>query len=186
MFWNLYPDDVTSLRTEVQTVHAARAATHTHTTTYTYTTTPTSQTEDVTLRSFTTYPVRTSSLSDKHPETDRLAMVDVKDIHEDDLVQTEWENYCEEPIERHLCVNCFPETEERRVKCMAFAVYQGVVLTEEGSKEHHKQLVELLRRLHPVMLYDTWLKDYTMTDAVRGLTTIHPLQKRKGPKLPLL
>ena len=49
-----------------------------------------------------------------------------------------------------------------------------MLLMEEGSKQHHDQLVELLRAVYPVMLYDCWVRDYIFTDAMRGLTTLHP------------
>ena len=82
--------------------------------------------------------------------------------------------YSNEPIERYLSVNHSPETEERWTKFIAYAVYQGMLLTEQGSKPHHEQLVELLRAVYPVMLYDCCVRDYIFTDAMRGLTTLHP------------
>ena len=90
----------------------------------------------------------------------------------------DWGNYSDEPIDKpidkFLSVNYFPETEERWTKFVAYAIYQAMMLTEDGSKEHHEQLVELLRTLHPITLYDVWVKDYIYSDAMRGLTTIHP------------
>ena len=91
----------------------------------------------------------------------------IKDINEDDLIQTDWENRCGESIERRLSVNCFPETEAETE-----AVYQARMLAEDGSEEHYEQLVEVLRNLHPVMLREVWLKEFVMTEAMRGLTTI--------------
>ena len=43
---------------------------------------------------------------------------------------------------------------------MAYAIYQRMMLTEDGSKEHYEQLIGLLRTLHPIALYDVWLKNY--------------------------
>ena len=37
-----------------------------------------------------------------------------------------------------------------------------MMLTEDGSKEHYEQLVELLHTLHPITLYDVWLKEYNL------------------------
>ena len=96
------------------------------------------------------------------------------DINEDDLLQIEWDRRSNEPIERYLSVNHSPETEEHWTTFIAYAVYQGMMLTEEGSKQHHDQLVELLRAVYPVMLYDCWVSDCIFTDAMWGLTTIHP------------
>ena len=111
---------------------------------------------------------------DQHPLPGCQAMGEFHDINEDDLVQIDWDRYSSEPIERYLSVNHFREPEECWTKFVAYAVYQGMMLTEDGSKQHHDQLVELLRSVYPVMLYGCWVRDYIFTDAMRGLTTIHP------------
>ena len=188
MFMNLDPRTFANSCTKDLTVHAACATTthtctcaHTCTCTYTLTTnqlthslhTTTSRHHTpltkVQLRSLDSCAVRASV--DKHPSPGCLAM---GEINEDDLLQIEWDRYSNEPIERYLSVNHSPETEERWTKFIAYAVYQGMLLTEEGSKQHHDQLVELLRAVYPVMLYDCWVRDYIFTDAMRGLTTLHP------------
>ena len=178
MFKNLGQRDLVNLCTEVQTVHAACATyahTHTHSNSHTHTHIThhsTSQTKDTQLRCTADCPGR--SLFGEHPLPGCPAMEQIDDINEDDLLQIDWDNHSTEPIERYLSVNYFPETEERWTKFLAYAVYQAMMLSEEGSKEHHEQLAELLRTIHPITLYDIWLKDCIFTDAMRGLTTIHP------------
>ena len=190
MFRNLCSRVYAQPCTEEPTVHAAcattthtRTCTHTHTHTHTYSTyhlhhshihhtTSTrrhSSRTKVLLRSLASRAVGASLA--KHPSSGCQAM---GDLTEDDLLQIEWDQYSNEPIERYLSVNHSPETESRWTKFIAYAVYQGMLLTEEGSKQHHDQLVELLRAVYPVMLYDCWVRDYIFTESMMGLTTIHP------------